>query len=239
MTLTALRRKLEHHHRLDDAVWRELADCFGPGRAYSAGQEIMEQFSAPKNSTLILSGVAGRIVTGRDGRHQITAIHIAGDFVDLHSFLLNRLDHSVVALSDCVATNAPHHALQAVTDAHPGLTRALWFLTVVDAALHRQWLAVVGAHDALARAAHLLCELYLRMRDVGLSADHRFRLELTQADIADALCITTVHCNRTIQELRRRGLVEWSRQIVQILDWDGLVSLGQFNPTYLQLGAPE
>jgi CRP-like cAMP-binding protein len=233
--LDRLRRRLGHHAPPSPAAWEALtAACTAP-RGFVAGDEILAQFEAPGYSTLLLSGLAGRIVTLRGGGQQITALHLAGDFVDLHSFLLHPLDHSIVALADVQVTNVSHADLRRLTEAYPELARGLWFLTLVDAATHRQWLTVVGRRDALGRAAHLLCELYLRLEDVGLAADRRFELDLTQGVFGDALCISTVHANRTIQALRRLGLVRWSRGAVEILDWEGLIRLGEFDPTYLQL----
>lgn len=233
-----LQRRLRHYEAPEPAAWEALTAAFAGPRAYEPGEEIIPQFSQPGSSTLVVSGLAARIVQLKGGDQQVTALHLPGDFVDLHSFLLRRLDHSVVALTPCSVTSVPHGDLARTTEAHPRLTRGLWFLTLVDAAIHRQWLTVVGRRPAVGRAAHMMCELYLRFQDVGLAGDNRFELSLTQGTIGDALCITTVHANRTIQSLRRAGLLQWSQGLVQILDWEGLSRVGEFDPTYLQLGGP-
>lgn len=231
-----LRRRLSHYEPPSEAEWEALRASLSPPRLFGAGEEIMAQFTSPGVSTLVLSGLTARIVTLKGGQQQVTALHVPGDFVDLHSFLIRPLDHSVMALGPCAVTTIAHPDLRRLTEAYPRLTRGLWHLTLQDAAAHRQWLTVVGRRDAAGRAAHLICELYLRLEDVGLAEDGRFELDLTQAVFGDALCITTAHANRTIQALRRDGLVRWTRRTVEILDWEALVQRAEFDPTYLQLG---
>lgn len=212
-----------------------LTAIMTPVRTYAAGQELISQFSTPKESTVLLSGMIGRLVTLRGGSQQITALQVPGDFVDLHAFLLARMDHSVVAITECTVTTAPHPQLKALTDRYPRLARALWYLTIVDASIHRHWLTVLGRRDALARTAHIICELYVRLKDVGLVNDGAFSLPLTQQESGDVLGLSAVHVNRVIQELRARDLVSWDRREVRIKDWDALAALAEFEPTYLQL----
>ncbi|MBS0361333.1 MAG: Crp/Fnr family transcriptional regulator [Proteobacteria bacterium] len=213
-----------------------LVAVLTPPAAAPEGHEMIRQFTHPRISTLLLSGTVGRVVTLSHGAQQITALQVPGDFVDLHAFLLGDLDHSIVALSDCLISTADHDDLRRLTDRYPRLGRALWFLTLVDGAIHRQWLAVLGRRDAVARVGFLICELYTRIKDVGLAQDNRFELGLTQVQIADVLGLSAVHVNRVAQALRRRGLVSWDRYgHVEIRDWDALAELAEFDPAYLQL----
>ncbi len=230
-----LRIKLSRYGPPSEEEFSALAGVMTPVRRYAAGQELIRQFSSPKESTLLLSGMIGRLVTLRGGTQQITALQVPGDFVDLHAFLLARMDHSVVAMSDCEVSTAPHGELRRLCDRYPRLARALWYLTIVDASIHRHWITVFGRRDAIARAAHLLCELHVRLLDVGLVDDGLFELPLTQAQSADVLGLSAVHVNRVVQELRARNVLTWDRRRIQIRDWDALVALAEFDPTYLQL----
>lgn len=207
-----------------------------PPRRFRRGEDIIRQFSQPRESTLMLQGLSGRRVVLEDGAEQLTALHLPGDFVDLHAFILPRLDHSIAALTDCVVVSAPHGLLRTLTDRYPNLTRALWFLTAVDGAVHRQWLTMVGRRDAGQRLAHLLCELWLRFDDVELAEGRSLDLALRQSDLANILCLSTAHMNRTRQDFRARGLIAWRRGGLDLLDWPALVDAGMFEPTYLQLG---
>jgi CRP-like cAMP-binding protein len=234
-TIERLFRRLDRYGPPDDEERAALVAILTPERTIVSGATMIRQFDKPQSSTLLLSGLVGRVVTLTGGAQQITALQVPGDFVDLHAFLLARMDHSVVALTDCVVTTAPHKALRPLMDRFPRLGRSLWYLTLVDASIHRHWLTVIGRRNAAGRAAHLLCELYVRLQDVGLAEDGRFTLGLTQAEVGDVLGLSAVHVNRVIQELRARGLVAWDRRQVAIRDWAGLCELAEFEPTYLQL----
>ncbi|MBU1378827.1 MAG: Crp/Fnr family transcriptional regulator [Alphaproteobacteria bacterium] len=228
-------RRLVRYGPPDAEERAALQAILTPPRTVAAGETMIRQFDKPQASTLLLDGLVGRVVTLSGGSQQITALQVPGDFVDLHAFLLARMDHSVVALTDTLVTTAPHRALRSLMDRYPRLGRALWYLTLVDASIHRHWLTVVGRRQATGRAAHLLCELYVRLQDVGLARDGAFTLGLTQAEVGDVLSLSAVHVNRVVQELRARGLVAWDRRQVVIRDWDGLCALAEFEPTYLQL----
>lgn len=145
------------------------------------------------------------------------------------------MDHGVSALTDCIVAYCPHVALRQVTETHAHLTRLLWLDTLIDAAVHRQWLAGLGRRPAVSRLAHLLCELYLRLEVVHRAGARRMDLPLSQSVLADVLGLSAVHVNRCVSQLRNDGLLEWCGKSVRLLDWDGLVHLAEFDPTYLRL----
>ena len=194
-----------------------------------SGQELT-------SSTLLLSGWMARSKDLPSGERQVTELHVVGDFVDLHGFTLKRLDHEVVTLSECVIGVVPHDRLLKITTQHPHLARVYWFCTNVDAAIHREWALSLGQRSAISRMANLFCELYLRLRVVGRTTGHGYEFPLTQRELSECLGLTVVHANRTLQELRRRGLVEMENRFVNILDPRGLEGVAEFDPAYLYLG---
>ncbi|MCV0395258.1 MAG: Crp/Fnr family transcriptional regulator [Rhizobiaceae bacterium] len=204
-------------------------------RRVEAKRDIVEEGTMPTDSCLLLEGMAARYSVLDDGRRQITAVHVAGDFVDLHNLLLARMDHSVLALGDCTVAMVSHDFLRSLTTTHPHLTRLLWFCTVLDAAIHRQWLIASGRLSSVGQVAHFLCEMFTRLSVVELTEGFSFRLPLNQSELSDAMGLSVVHVNRTLQELRKRGLIRWHGDQVEILDWPGLVALAHFDPTYLNL----
>jgi len=234
--LERLLLKLELRDQLHPDERNALQAGFEGQKWCAAGSDIVRQGSSPGESTLLLEGLTGRAVLLKDGSQQITALHIPGDFVDLHSFLLLIMDHSVVALTDCTVAAIAHPRLRDLTTRYPHLGRLLWFSTLLDAAIHRQWLAAMGRRDALSQLAHLLCELFLRLQVVGLTSDHTFELRLNQAQLADILGRSRATVNSSVQVLRATRFVTWSGPLVRIEDWDALVELAEFDPTYLQLG---
>jgi CRP-like cAMP-binding protein len=204
-------------------------------KEFPADQDIVKDGQHVSESCLLLDGMAARYKLLEGGRRQITALHITGDFVDLHSFLLKRLDHGVVALSACTVALVPHEALKEITETSPHLTRMLWLSTLMDASIHREWITGMGQRPALERAAHLFCEVFTRLRVVGKTEGTSFRFPLTQAELGDALGLSLVHVNRVAQALRSQGLLTWEGRTLTILDLERLKAVAGFDDAYLYL----
>lgn len=233
--IEAFIRKLSRRDDLSEPELTALRSINGRVRDIPANTDVIALQAHVEHSSLVLSGVCGRYSALRDGPRQFTEISVPGDFIDLHGFVMKQLDHGVLAFSDCRILEVPHLELRILTDAHPHLTRLLWLETVVDAAVHRQWLLSMGRQNGPARLGRLLCELYVRLATVELAYDLRMDLPMTQQQVGEALGFSPVHTNRTIQTLRERELLTWRDQQVDILDWEGLVALSEFDPTYLRL----
>ncbi|NWE50947.1 MULTISPECIES: Crp/Fnr family transcriptional regulator [Brevundimonas] len=231
----ALIEKLTRRDVVSASEIAALAEVLDPPRKVDAHVDIVLEHAYAEHSILLLEGFTARYSTLSDGRRQITEINVAGDFVDLHSLLMKQMDHGVVTLTPCVIAHAPHSRLRRLTEEHAHLTRLLWLDTIVDAAIHRQWLVAMGRRSGLGHLAHLVCELFTRLSAVGLTEGQTFNLPLTQTVLSDALGLSTVHVNRLIAELRREGLVRWSNPQVEILDWPRLSQIAEFDPTYLRL----
>ena len=187
------------------------------------------------HSTILLDGIICRYKDLSDGQRQITELHVAGDFADMHSFTLQYLDHSLMTLSPCRIARVPHKALTEITERHPHLTRVYWFGTNLDAAIHREWELSLGRRSAIQRTAQLFCEMQVRLKIVGLATDRHYDLPLTQGVLAECLGLTPVHVNRVLKELRETGLVEFRSGRVTILDLPGLRDIADFDSTYLYL----
>jgi len=231
----ALEAKLTRRDALSDVERQALAELLEPPRHVAAGSILVHPGEQPTSSTLLIEGWVARFSVLRDGRRSFTQLSVAGDFVDLHSLLMKRMDHGVVALTDCVTAAAPHAHLVELSQSQPHLTRMLWLDTVIDGAVHREWLHRMGAQNALGRTAHLLCEMEARLAVVGLAGPDGFDFPLTQTELADCLGLSAVHANRTLMELRRLGLIAWRPGRARILDREQLTDLAEFDPAYLRL----
>jgi CRP-like cAMP-binding protein len=228
-------RKLEVRDHLTDEEKQLLHDMVTQVEAMAPHQDLMREGDRPSQSGLILEGIVCRYKLLSEGRRQITAVHIAGDFVDLHSFILRVMDDSLLTITRSRIGFVPHAKLRRITETHPHLARILWLNTLVDAAIQRRWLTAMGRQSALSHTAHLLCELWSRLKVVGLVDDDSFELPMTQTELGDCIGLSHVHMNRTIQELRTEGLITWRGHRLVLLDWDRLVQLGEFSPDYLHL----
>jgi CRP-like cAMP-binding protein len=111
----------------------------------------------------------------------------------------------------------------------------LWLSTLMDAAIHREWIASAGRRSAQQSIAHLFCEMMLRYQMVQLARNNRCPMPLTQSQLADTSGFTSVHVNRVVQELRALGVIEWRNGELAIFDFDGLAEVAGFDPAYLVL----
>jgi len=105
----------------------------------------------------------------------------------------------------------------------------------VSKSIHREWIVNVGQRSARQRIAHLFCEMFLRLESIGLTDGFSCDFPLTQNDIAETTGLTSVHVNRSIQELRREGLIVFGRRRLTIPDMLALEGAGLFNPDYLHI----
>lgn len=204
-------------------------------RHFKVDEELVAEGSRPNYSTLLIDGFAARYKYMTDGTRQITALHVAGDFVDLHAFLLKTMDHGIVAMSPCHVAYMEHTELKRVTETEPHLTRLLWLDTLVDGAIHREWIVAMGRRSKKSHIAHLICELFVRLQVVHKTDGLSFHFPLTQLELADVVGISLVHLNKTLQVLRKQGLLTWINQTITILDWEQLQEVAEFDPTYLSL----
>jgi len=235
MSAAALIRKLAQFDRLSDAERQLLEQAAVRQRAVAKGEDLVREGDRPSESLFLITGFAARYNLLRKGKRQITALHVPGDFVDLHSFLVKKMDHGVTAITACTVGVVPHDALRSISETQPHLTRLLGLNIAVDAAIHRQWIVSIGRQSALEHAAHLFCEVFLRLQAVALTEDYSFKFPLTQAELGDTLGLSTVHVNRVIQELRAEGLIAWRGETVTITDWPRLQHVAEFDPTFLSL----
>ncbi|MCL6678702.1 Crp/Fnr family transcriptional regulator [Sphingomonas sp. RG327] len=186
---------------------------------------------------VLLEGFALRQKLVSDGSRQIISFHIPGDFLDIQNCMLEVADHNVQSLGRSVVAAVPKEALGALMAENAGIRRAIWLDSLIDSAIFREWVVNVGRRDARGRIAHLLCELAARLRAAGLCSGPTCDFPMTQEQIADATGLTAVHTNRTLQSLRKDGLISLSLNKLTILDWDKLAEEGDFNERYLHHSA--
>ena len=235
-SLHALLTKLSHNHGLSDGDRAELGRLPLHEVVIAIGQDVVRAGDQADHCAVILEGLAfGYKMTG-DGKRQILCLHLAGDMPDLQSLRFGRTDTGVGAVTGCRVGYMPYAALREICSRSPGLMEVLWRETLVQAAIVREWLLNVGRRDALARLAHLMCEMVFRQRAAGLTSDFSCSFPLTQTSLADALGLSMVHVNRTLQKLRADKLVEWNGRRLTVLDWRRLCVVADFDPAYLHFG---
>ncbi|HEV2080281.1 MAG TPA: Crp/Fnr family transcriptional regulator [Allosphingosinicella sp.] len=196
---------------------------------------VVREGDKPTHSCLVLSGYLYRHKIVAHGARQIIALQMSGDLVDLQNSLLRVADHSVQALTRCEVAYIPSDAIREIAFTHPRIGMAMWYDTLVDGSMFREWIANVGRRDAKTRIAHLLCEFTLRLEAAGLAEKNSYELPMTQEQLADATGLTPVHVNRTLRALDEEGLIVRDRRSVTVDDWKRLAEAGDFQSTYLHL----
>lgn len=225
--------KLGRYVNLSDAdrVW--LAESLGPARTIPSHTDIIDAGEDPRAVNVILEGWACRSRQLADGRRQIVSLMVPGDPCDPHVFLLDQMDHAISALTPVVYAQIPGAALQEMSARSANIERAFQREALATAAIQREWTVSLGCRSGIERLSHLFCELSARLSAVGLATRTTCPLPLTQHDLAHALGQTSVHINRTLQELRAQGLITLRSRQLTIHDPDRLAELAHFDPSYL------
>jgi len=193
---------------------------------------LLDRGQLAERSTLLIEGYMLRTKV-EDGRRYIVGMHVPGDFADLHAFALKRLDHTVVTIGDARVGYVSHKRLEQLMERHPHLTRLLWFSTLLDAAIHRQWILKLEELPAPRRVAHIFSELWHRLDLVGLGRRDGLRTPLIQADLADMCGTTAIHMNRALGVLRKGGIAEFRRGTLYVKERAALEAFAGFDPDYL------
>ena len=233
--LAPLLRKIESWMFLNEEDRDALLALPHALKTIEASHFIVREGDKPTHCCLIVSGLAYRHKVVATGARQILSIHMRGDIVDLQNSLLGTADHNVQALTQARVAFIPREAVMKLAFDRPAIGQALWYDTLVDGSIFREWIANVGRRDARTRIAHLLCEFALRLEAAGLGNHIEWELPMTQEQIADCTGLTPVHVNRMFKNLGSDGLISRTKRSVTINDWKALAETGDFESSYLHL----
>jgi CRP-like cAMP-binding protein len=206
-----------------------------PTKTWKRGETIIGEGEKVTHIHLVLTGLAARSKTLADGSRQFMALLIPGDLCDVEVFVLESMDHDIVALSDTTCVLIPSDLMREMLTRGSNLTMAMWWSTMTDSAILREWIVDHGSRDATERLAHLFYEMLIRYRIVGETTDDAFPFPMTQEELADATGMTPVHVNRVLQQLRSEGLIDLRGRSLTILDPDRLKQVAKYDVNYLHL----
>ncbi|MEA3067708.1 MAG: hypothetical protein QOK41_1115 [Sphingomonadales bacterium] len=234
-SLAPMVRKLSLYEKLTDADRDAIHALPFSLRKLGASQYIVWDGDKPQHTCLLLSGFAYRHKHAGNGGRQIMSIHMKGDIVDLQNSLLGTADHNVQMLTPGEVAMIPVENMRELAFAHPAVGMAMWYETLVEGSIFREWVLNIGRRDARTRIAHLLCEFAIRLEVAELGHPAAYELPITQEQLADAVALTSVHVNRMLMQLERDGLITRTKRIISIVDWQDLVKVADFEPRYLHL----
>ena len=227
-------RKLEAFAPLPEADKLLIEEVMRAPRTVEAHHDLVSEGDAPGNVRLVVEGCACRYKLLPDGKRHIMAYLLPGDFCDLHVFILKRMDHAIGTLTPCKVVDIPRRRIMALMES-PTIAQAFWWAALVDEATLREWLVNIGARQAEERVAHLLCELLLRLRAIGMANGDAYEMPITQVELAETMGLTSVHVNRVIRNLREAGLITLKGRKLVILDSASLMAFSGFRSNYLHL----
>lgn len=228
-------RKVSEHATLTTADAAALRSLPFETKTLSTDEDIVSQGDEPEVAVFVISGMLGRYHTLANGDRQYLAFHLTADMPDVQSVFLRVMDHSLCAMNAAEIALFRHDELTKLFLKRPGITFALWRMTLVDAAIFRQAITNNSSRDPATRLAHFCCEQYFRARQAGLSDGDSCSLPVNQVQLGQTLGISHISINRALQRLRKDGLLELRSGRLTVYNWKSLVRLSGFDPTYLHV----
>jgi len=213
---------------------RALEHAVTWSKRFDSHKDLVSEAEKADNLLIVAGGWAYRYTCAPDGGRQLTALLVPGDIANLDMLLFERVAYSVRTLTDVTVVALPRKQALALVEEHPGIARTFTGLAMTENAIASKWMLSLGRRSAHARIAHLICELTIRLGIDG-ETDIAFPFPLRQEQIGDLLGLTNIHVNRTIQQLRRQGLIQLCDRMLTIPDVASLRGAAGFDPGYLHL----
>lgn len=228
-------RRLNALHPLRPHETAALVNLVQDVRTVPHDQDILVEHQRVGEATVLLDGLACHYRIMASARRQMTGVVVPGDFCDYGFLSSSPVQHNVISLGHAVIGTIELAQFSALGERHPDIIVAAMRAAAIEQARVRELVVSLGARDALKRMAYFLCELHHRMKMIGLVSEAgTFPLSMTQSDLGEALGLSTVHVNRTIQQLRRRGLITIGQGSVTIHDGQALGDVATFDGRYLE-----
>ena len=197
---------------------------------HPVGSVLLQQGQSITGPRLLVSGWACQTRALSNGQRQIFAIVLPGDFIGL-CWLPNPVAlSSTVALTAVMTSDASvlQSSIRGDHFVRSGLREALTLKSRHDEMRLMDHVVRLGRQSALARMASFVLELHLRLRQVGLADERVMPFPLTQDTLSGVLGLSLVHVNRTLQILRKDGLVHICSGSLVLLDRSGLCAVSDF-----------
>lgn len=218
---------------LSDSAIAILSEVTSKPRKFGAKLDLIREGDRPGPVFVILEGWACRYKILPSGTRQVLAYLMPGDSCDLHVGLLAEMDHSIQTVTPALVATISRIDMDVILENHRCVANAIYVAQLVDEGTMRAWITSMGRRTSVERVAHLMCELYLRARNIGLIAEESLALPLSQLMLADSLGMTQVHLNRVLKKLRLSGAMTLKRGSLEIVKPGKLVQIAGFDENYL------
>lgn len=187
---------------------------FQPGRSILREGEVSNLFGT------LRSGWACRYKNFGDGRRQVLGFLIPGDPVTMEKLWIGArsLPYSVGAITSSIVCWFPLEKMIHLTQRPNSQAQYAQNLAHRYFWAGAERMAALGGQSAHARTALLLMQLVTRLKERKMNDDHNYEFPLTQSYVADALGVTTVHINRVLRDLTKRGVLKISEKKMSVVD---------------------
>ncbi len=230
--------KLTEHSRIDPEDETAVRSLAVRMRELQPDEDLLAEDSKSDTVALVIDGLIARYHTRSNGKRQYLSFHMSGDLPDAQALFLEQRDHALCSIGRARVGLIGREELLELIKARPSVGFAVWRGTLIDGAIVRAAIANLGARPGRTRMAHLFCELYYRARSAGIARQGSCRLPLNQSQLGDALAMSLVTVNRTLQTLRRTGAMQFRNGQITIHDWSRLAEIANFDPSYLRIRRP-
>ena len=225
--------KIRSYVTLSDLDVKLLENACNSVRTVSARHDLIREGDKPGPVFVMLEGWACQYKLLPEGGRQITAFLMPGDFCDMHVAVLDEMDHSLATLTRARVAFIPRAQMEQLIETRPAITQAFWRIQLIDEGILRAWIVSMGRRTAMERVSHLMCELYVRARNIGAITGDRCEMPLTQIVLSDALGLTPVHVNRVLRTLKTSGVMEIGAGTLTVADILKLAEVSGFDENYL------
>ncbi|MGA0607541.1 Crp/Fnr family transcriptional regulator [Phenylobacterium sp. VNQ135] len=213
--------------RPDDVA--RFGEATTDAQSHPAGAELSSADGHRPGLRLVASGFIAEVRTMSDGRRQITALRIPGDLLG-DEWSPQPCDVIALTSAQTVDASALATARKDPSGRFDPWRQAWAAAQAEEEGRMADHIVRLGRLTAYERMGHLLLELHERLMRVGLAGDGVFHLPLTQEALADVLGLSIVHVNRTLQQLRKDGLVNYRPGQVALPDPQKLAAACLYAP---------
>jgi CRP/FNR family transcriptional regulator len=172
----------------------------------------------------IRSGSCKTVLLTEDGREQVSAYYIRGEYLGVDGIGAATHNCEAIALEDTEVCVLPFAHFEALARDSERVQRTLYRLMAQEIARERGIMLMLGTMRAEQRVAAFLLDLGRRYSERGYSSTE-FVLRMTREEIGSYLGLKLETVSRLFSHLHREGLVRVQGRVVKLLDPAALKAL--------------
>lgn len=229
---SCLVHKLSNYRELDEQECELLRHIQRDEQDYAVGDVVRRQGLDSGMLYVVKEGWFGISRLLPEGESQLVEVKLPGDVIGMEEvgFVTSKAD--VIALSDGVLCPFPASDLSKIFAESSRLTELMFVVTAREQCMLLERIVNLAQRHAVERVAHFILEMEHRLCSIQIHTQESFEFPLLQHQVADLLGMTPVHINRTLQDLRREGLLDWKRHEITIKDNPRMHELAKFDVSY-------